>query len=157
MSQPTTHHTMVNNSNPHWFVDFVASHHVISDLNNLSLCQGSEGTESTDDIFSGDGSALPINHLVLHAFPKTSLTFSFYLIFHVCLLYNKIWILFLNYVKLKNDLLNFSFFIFLFFYIFFQGSHHRDTSSTRPNIYEWPQFGSTAFTLLMLCLELRLL
>ena len=90
MSQPTTHHTMVNNSNPHWFVDFVASHHVISDLNNLSLCQGSEGTESTDDIFSGDGSALPINHLVLHAFPKTSLTFSFYLIFHVCLLYNKI-------------------------------------------------------------------
>ncbi|RVW73892.1 hypothetical protein CK203_059924 [Vitis vinifera] len=63
MSQPTAHQTMINNYNPHWFVDSIASHHVNDDLNNLALYQGYEGT---DHIISGDGSVLPISHLVLH-------------------------------------------------------------------------------------------
>ena len=86
MSQPITHQAMINNYNPHWFVDPIASHHVNGDLNNLALYQG---YESTDHIISGDGSVLPICHLVLHIFPQT-LTLSFYLIFYVCCLYNKI-------------------------------------------------------------------
>ena len=69
MSQPTAHQTMINNYNPHWFVDSISSHHVMNgDLNNLALYHGYEGT---DHIISGDGSVLPICHLVLHTFPQT--------------------------------------------------------------------------------------
>ena len=42
MSQPTAHQTMINNYNPHWFMDSIASHHVNGDLNNLALYQGVE-------------------------------------------------------------------------------------------------------------------
>ena len=57
--QPKAHFATSFNHNPAWPWDSGASHHVTSDLNNLSIhapCNGS------DDIMIGDGTRLPITH-----------------------------------------------------------------------------------------------
>lgn len=51
-SGPTANPTTTNNSSPNWLLDTGASHHVTSNLNNLSLSQPYEGP---DDIVIGDG------------------------------------------------------------------------------------------------------
>ena len=51
--------TFSPNQNP-WIVNFGASHHVTSQLSNLSLPQSYEGP---DDIVIGDGSGLQITHI----------------------------------------------------------------------------------------------
>ena len=145
MSQPIIHQAMINNYNPHWFVDSIASHHVNGDLNNLALYQGYEGT---DHIISGDGFVLPICHLVLHIFPQT-LTLSFYLIFYVCRLYNKIWLLFLYYTKLATHPLNFFLLFLLSMISSFWGTYSPRSSMSGPSLV------ALLLSLIVLCLELR--
>ena len=47
-------------STPSWLLDSGASHHVTSDLTNLSMHTPYNGS---DDIMIGDGSGLPITHI----------------------------------------------------------------------------------------------
>lgn len=57
--QPRAHFAANTASNTSWLLDSGASHHVTSDLSNLSLHAPYIGT---DDIMIGDGSGLPITH-----------------------------------------------------------------------------------------------
>jgi histone deacetylase 1/2 len=57
--QPQAHLATHPSTTPSWLLDSGASHHVTSDLNNLSLHAPYSGT---DDIMIGDGSTLPITH-----------------------------------------------------------------------------------------------
>ena len=59
-SAPTANSTTTNNSSPNWLLDTRASHHVTSNLNNLSLSQPYKGP---DDIVIGDGTSLHITHV----------------------------------------------------------------------------------------------
>lgn len=57
--QPTAHYATGNSTTPSWLLDSDASHHVTSDLSNLSLHAPYNGS---DDIMIGDGSGLSITH-----------------------------------------------------------------------------------------------
>uniref|UniRef100_A0A2N9G9A2 Integrase catalytic domain-containing protein n=1 Tax=Fagus sylvatica TaxID=28930 RepID=A0A2N9G9A2_FAGSY len=57
--QPQAHLATHPSTTPSWLMDSGASHHVTSDLDNLSLHTPYIGT---DDIMIGDGSNLPITH-----------------------------------------------------------------------------------------------
>lgn len=62
-------------SNPSWFLDSGASHHVTDDLQNLSLHSPYDGP---DDIIIGDGTVLPITHTgstLLHT-PSHKISFT---------------------------------------------------------------------------------
>ena len=56
---PTTHLATTSTNTPPWLLDSGASHHVISDLNNLSLHAPYQGS---NDIMIGDDTGLPITH-----------------------------------------------------------------------------------------------
>ncbi|RWR81507.1 hypothetical protein CKAN_01019400 [Cinnamomum micranthum f. kanehirae] len=57
--QPQAHLATSPSTNPSWLLDSGASHHVTSDLSNLSLHTPYLGN---DDIMIGDGTNLPITH-----------------------------------------------------------------------------------------------
>ena len=57
--QPRAHFATPTSTTPDWLLDSGASHHVTSDLNNLSLHSPYTGS---DDIMIGDGSGLNITH-----------------------------------------------------------------------------------------------
>ena len=57
--QPRANFAAPHSTMPEWLLDSGASHHVTSDLNNLSLHSPYSGS---DDIMIGDGSGLPITH-----------------------------------------------------------------------------------------------
>ncbi|RVX13060.1 Retrovirus-related Pol polyprotein from transposon RE2 [Vitis vinifera] len=58
--QPRANHVVLgNNTIPTWLLDSEASHHIMSDLSNLSLHSPYQGY---DDIMIGDGLTLPITH-----------------------------------------------------------------------------------------------
>ena len=68
--QPQANHVVLdNNTNPTWLLDSGASHHVTSDLSNISLHNLYLGF---DDVMIDDGSTLPITHTS----STTILTFS---------------------------------------------------------------------------------
>ncbi|RVW15536.1 Retrovirus-related Pol polyprotein from transposon RE2 [Vitis vinifera] len=71
--QPEVHHTSFgNSSSSNWIVDSGASHHVTSNLTNLSHHQPYEGP---DDILLGDGSSLEITHTGSSKLPTPSKSF----------------------------------------------------------------------------------
>lgn len=57
--QPQAQYATTPTSTPSWLLDSGASHHVTSDLGNLSLHEQYTGA---DDIMIGDGTSLPITH-----------------------------------------------------------------------------------------------
>lgn len=57
--QPQAQYASTPTSTPSWLLDSGASHHVTSDLGNLSLHEQYTGA---DDIMIGDGTSLPITH-----------------------------------------------------------------------------------------------
>jgi len=73
--QPKAHYATNSPHNNSWLLDSGASHHVTSDLNNLSLHTPYNGR---DDIMIGDGTRLPIIHTgstsLLHSNKEFSLT-----------------------------------------------------------------------------------
>ena len=73
--QPKAHFATNSPHNNAWLLDSGASHHVTSDLNNLSLHTSYNGL---DDIMIGDGTGLPITHTgstsLLHSNKQFSLT-----------------------------------------------------------------------------------
>lgn len=64
----TNHVTASSLASNQWIVDFGASHHVTSNMSNLSLHQPYEGP---DDIQIGDGSGLKITHTGSVYFPSS--------------------------------------------------------------------------------------
>jgi len=73
--QPKAHFATNSPHNNAWLLDSGASHHVTSDLNNLSLHTPYNGP---DDIMIGDGTGLPITHTgstsLFHSNKEFSLT-----------------------------------------------------------------------------------
>ncbi|KAE8677983.1 hypothetical protein F3Y22_tig00111463pilonHSYRG00129 [Hibiscus syriacus] len=61
-------------SNTTWLHDSSASHHVTTDLNNLSLHGPYDGI---DEIMIGDGSGLPISHTGFHQHPRVDYSETF--------------------------------------------------------------------------------
>ena len=57
--QPKAHFAVNTSNTPTWLLDSGASHHVTSDLRNLSIHAPYNGS---DDIMIGDGTRLPITH-----------------------------------------------------------------------------------------------
>ena len=71
---PTANHITTGVGSPsNWLMDSGASHHVTSDLNNLSLHQPYEGP---DDIVIGDGTGLSITHTGSSTLTSPSTTFN---------------------------------------------------------------------------------
>nr|CAN82540.1 hypothetical protein VITISV_015270 [Vitis vinifera] len=71
--QPQSNHVVLgNNTTSTWLLDSGASHHVTSDLSNLSLHSLYQGFH---DIMIGDGSTLPITHTGSTTIPTSSRTF----------------------------------------------------------------------------------
>ena len=72
---PKAHCATTSSHNNPWLLDSGASHHITSDLNNLSIHTPYDGA---DDIMIGDGTNLPITHTgftsLLHSNQKFSLT-----------------------------------------------------------------------------------
>jgi hypothetical protein len=72
--QPQAHPTMTSQAPASdWLLDSGASHHVTSDLSNLSLHAPYTGT---DDIMIGDGTGLPITHSGFKTLSTPSHTFT---------------------------------------------------------------------------------
>ncbi|KAE8677981.1 hypothetical protein F3Y22_tig00111463pilonHSYRG00127 [Hibiscus syriacus] len=68
--QPRANHVILgNNTTPTWLLDSGASHHVTSDLSNLSLHSSYQGF---DDVMIGDGWALHITHTGSTTIPTSS-------------------------------------------------------------------------------------
>lgn len=92
--QPRTHTTMISGSSP-WLLDSGASHHMTSDLSNLSTHNPYAGG---DDVLIGDGSALQLHtsvpplHLILNLFSLM----MFYMFHHLI----NILFLYFSYVRL---------------------------------------------------------
>ena len=70
---PTAHLTTTSTNTPPWLLDNGASHHVTSDLNNLSLHAPYQGS---DNIMIGDGTGLPITHTGSTSLPTSNTHFS---------------------------------------------------------------------------------
>ena len=130
--QPQAHLATHPPNTPSWLLDSGASHHVTSDLHNLSLHAPYSGS---DDIMIGDGSTLPISHTgsTLLTTPTRNLSLDNVLcvpsmkknlisISQFCIS-NNISIEFLPYVFLVKDLLTGT--------ILLRGQ-------TRDGVYEWP-------------------
>ena len=72
--QPRAHFAANNfSNNPPWLLDSGASHHVTTDLSNLSLHTPYTGY---DDIMIGDGTSLPISHTGSTSLKTPSTTFT---------------------------------------------------------------------------------
>ena len=72
--QPRANHVVLsNNTTPTWLLDSRASHHVASDLSDLSLYSPYQGF---DDIMIDDGLTLPITHTDSTTIPTSSNTFT---------------------------------------------------------------------------------
>ena len=71
--QPRAHYASNTLSTTSWILDSGASHHVIADLNNLSLHAPYNGSY---DIMIGDGSGLSITHIGSTSLPTTHNTFQ---------------------------------------------------------------------------------
>ena len=78
ITQPQAHvataqATSSSSPNPGWLLDSGASHHITTDLANLSLHSPYDGT---DEIVIGDGSGLPISHTGSTLLPSPSHSFK---------------------------------------------------------------------------------
>ena len=72
--QPQVHVTTADTTtSPNWLLDSGASHHVTSNLANISKHKPYEGT---NDIVISDGTGLPILHISLTTLSTPSHTFS---------------------------------------------------------------------------------
>ena len=69
--QPRAH--VATNTNPQWLLDSGASHHVTTDLHNLSLHAPYNGS---DDIMIGDESGFPITHVGFTSFTTPHSSFK---------------------------------------------------------------------------------
>ncbi|RVW63492.1 Retrovirus-related Pol polyprotein from transposon RE2 [Vitis vinifera] len=70
--QPRVNHVVLGNTTT-WLLDSGTSHHVMSDLSNLSLHSPYQGF---DDIMIGDRSVIPITHTCSTTIPTSSRTFT---------------------------------------------------------------------------------
>ncbi|KAG6755697.1 hypothetical protein POTOM_041530 [Populus tomentosa] len=70
---PTAHLATTSATTPPWLLDSGASHHVTSDLHNLSLHAPYQGS---DDIMIGDGTTLPITHTGSTSLSSSNIHFS---------------------------------------------------------------------------------
>ncbi|RVX07285.1 Retrovirus-related Pol polyprotein from transposon RE2 [Vitis vinifera] len=72
--QPRAHYAAnTTTNNPSWLLDSGASHHVTTDLNNLSLHAPYTGS---DDVMIGDGTGLLISHTGSASLPSSTTTFT---------------------------------------------------------------------------------
>ena len=91
------------NDNDSWIVDSGASHHIISNLQNLSLHSDYGGNE---DIMIGDGNGIPITHVDSTTIEAPTTTFSLDNVLCAPLI-KKNFFMFLNFSIKITHLLNF--------------------------------------------------
>ena len=82
------------NDNDSWIVDSGASHHIISDLQNLSLHSDYGGNEN---IMIGDGNGIPITHVGSTTIEAPTTICSLDIVLCAPLIKKKTFFLFLNF------------------------------------------------------------